>query len=119
MIETLQDFRQVRRATFERREEEIIASCPADCYQNGALISNLRSGCRLAQSAMSYSSFYFLGSLSECAALFPSGSGRDARRFRNPGAEIIPDRSRHLGGQFAPAEAPAALTSQSYCNKKR
>ena len=99
-----------RRAIFEFQEEDTLARFPVDCSQNGALMSNLRSACRLIQSAESYRSLYFVGSLGECAALFPSGPGRGIRLFRDPGAGTLPDRSRHLGGQFAPAEPPAALT---------
>ena len=46
-----------RRVTFELQTGETLARFLASCSQNGALISNLRSACRLAQSAGSYSSF--------------------------------------------------------------
>ena len=43
-----------RRLTFELHTGETLARFPAACSQNGALISNLRSACRLAQSAVNY-----------------------------------------------------------------
>ena len=48
-----------RRTIFQLQEGETLARFPADCSQNGALISNLRSACRLAQSAVTYRSFSF------------------------------------------------------------
>ena len=46
-----------RRVTFELQTEETLDRFPADSSQNGALISNLCSTCRLAQSAVNNCSF--------------------------------------------------------------
>ena len=74
-----------RRMTFELQTGATLARFLAGCSQNGALISNLRSACRLAQSAVSYSSFQVRGILAHVIAPFPSGSGLGHRLFPEAG----------------------------------
>ena len=73
-----------QRVSLEIQMKENLAHFLTGCYQNRAMISNLRSACRLAQSAVCYSSFYVRSILAHVAAPSLYGSGLGHRLF--PGA---------------------------------